>query len=190
VIALGIDPGSRRCGYGVVAREGARLVVVASGVIVPGAIPMAERLARIHAALGDVIVRSGASEVSIEQVFCGASARSALVLGQARGVALAAAAGAGLPVFEYAPAEVKLALTGSGRATKDQMLRMARVVLGATPRLADEADALALAMCHLARRSGRASGPVRVAAALEARGRAAAALARLRPARRDHRGVA
>jgi crossover junction endodeoxyribonuclease RuvC len=205
VIALGIDPGSRRCGYGVVAREGTRLVVVASGVLVPGAErPLAERLARILDGLGEVIRRADPAECSIEQVYCGVSARSALVLGQARGVALAAAAQAGLPVFEYAPSAVKLAFTGSGRATKDQMLRTARLLLGATPDLSDEADALAIAVCHLARRAGRLAVPAlrnvavvvpaaagRARPALTpARDRAALAAARLRPARRDHRGLA
>jgi crossover junction endodeoxyribonuclease RuvC len=192
VIVLGIDPGSRRCGYGVVAREGTRLAVLASGVLVPGDLPVPDRLARILDGLGEVIARVRPGEVSVEQIFCGVSARSALVLGQARGVALAAAAQAGLPVFEYAPAEVKLAFTGSGRATKDQMLRTARMLLGAAPGLSDEADALALAVCHLARRNARLAAatvpPVRVAAA--ERGRAAAALARLRPSRRDHRRIA
>ncbi|WP_242341282.1 crossover junction endodeoxyribonuclease RuvC [Anaeromyxobacter sp. SG66] len=207
MIALGIDPGSRRCGYGVVAREGTRLVVLASGVLVPGADrPMAERLARILEGLAEVIRRSGPAEVSVEQVFCGVSARSALVLGQARGVALAAAAQAGLPVFEYAPSEVKLAFTGSGRASKDQMLRTARMLLGAAPDLSDEADALAVAVCHLARRAGRLALPsvrnVAVAvpsagraredavAPVPARDRAARAAARLRPSRRDHRRLA
>ena len=191
VIVLGIDPGSRRCGYGVVASEGTRLSVLASGVLVPGSLPMPERLARILDGLGEVIARARPAEVSIEQVFCGTSPRSALVLGQARGVALAAAARAGLPVFEYAPAEVKLAFTGSGRATKEQMVRTAHMLLGAAPGLSDEADALALAVCHLARRTARlavvAAAPAPAAAE---RGRAAAALARLRPSRRDHRSLA
>jgi crossover junction endodeoxyribonuclease RuvC len=182
VIVLGIDPGSRRCGFGVVARRGARLELVEAGVLVPGERPVAERLARILDGLDEVIARAGPAEVSVEQVFAGASPRSALVLGQARGVALAAAARAGLPVYEYAPSEVKLAFTGSGRASKDQMLRTARMLLGATPALSDEADAIALAVCHLARRAARL--------ALAADGAApAAALARLRPARRDHRGL-
>ncbi len=195
MIVLGIDPGSRRCGYGVVARDGTRLAVVASGVLVPGDLPMPERLVRILDGLGDVILRARPGEVSVEQVFSGASARSALVLGQARGVALAAAGRAGLPVFEYAPAEVKLAFTGSGRATKDQMLRTARMLFGAAPALSDEADALALAVCHLARRARRLAevyvspGPG-VRAPSPERARAAAARARLRPSRRDHRGVA
>jgi crossover junction endodeoxyribonuclease RuvC len=178
VIVLGIDPGSRRCGYGVVAREGGRLRVVDSGVVVPGELPIAERLAAILDGLSDVIARTGPAEVAVEQVFAGVSPRSALVLGQARGVALAASARAGLPVFEYQPAEVKLAFTGSGRASKEQMIRTARSLLGVEAELADEADAIGLAVCHLARRA------VRLAVVP---GRAADALSRLRPARRDHR---
>lgn len=193
MIVLGIDPGSRRCGYGVVARQGGRLVVIESGVLAPGEQrPMAERLAAILEGLDEVIRRTRPVEVSIEQVFSGVSARSALVLGQARGVALAAAARAGLAVHEYAPAQVKLAFTGSGRASKEQMLRTARMLLGTAPRLADEADALAIAVCHLARRLVRTlpvRGPVG-AAAQGQRGRGTAALARLRPSRRDHRGTA
>ncbi len=180
VIVLGIDPGSRRCGYGVVARSGARLELLESGVIEPSEAPVAERLALILRGLDEVIARSRPAEVSLEQVFAGVSPRSALVLGQARGVALAAAARAGLPVFEYAPSEVKLAFTGSGRASKDQMLRTARMLLGAAAELADEADAIALAVCHLARRAARLAC---------ASSRRAADSDRIRPARRDHRSV-
>ncbi len=177
MIVLGIDPGSRRCGYGVVARERGQLRVLESGVLLPGELPVAERLGRILDGLEALVARAAPDEVSVEQVFAGASPRSALVLGQARGVALAVAARAGLPVFEYAPSQVKLAFTGSGRADKAQMLRTARTLLGAGASIADEADALAIAVCHLARR----------ASPTPASGRAAAALARLRPARRDHR---
>ena len=167
VIVLGIDPGSRRCGYGVVERAGSRLTVVESGVLLPGERPMAERLAALLDGLGTVIERVGAEAVAVESVFAGASIRSALALGQARGVVLAAAARAGLPVFEYAPAQVKVALTGNGRAQKDQMVRMAKALLGVEARLSDEADAIALAVCHLAhlarpavpaRRSGAGGG--------------------------------
>ena len=180
VIVLGIDPGSIRCGYGVVARDRGRLSVVESGVLVPGEHPLAERLAVILHGLTAVIARARPAEVSIEHVFAGVSPRSALVLGQARGVALAAAAQAGLSVFEYQPSEVKLAFTGSGRASKDQMIRTARTLLGVEADLADEADALGIAVCHLARRTARLS---------LARGRAAEALSRLRPSRRDHRAA-
>ena len=203
MIVLGIDPGSRRCGYGVVARQGRRLEVVASGVLVPGELPMPVRLGLILAGLEALIARTRPDEVAVEQVFSGASARSALVLGQARGVALAVASRAGLPVHEYAASAVKLAFTGSGRAGKDQMMRTAATVLGVRARLSDEADALALAVCHLARRplvepqaarraDGRDPSPMppkppgahRTAATALARARA---LGRLRPARRDHR---
>lgn len=177
MIVLGIDPGSRRCGYGVVQRSGSRLVALSAGAIEPGDLPLAARLARLLDLLSEVIARSRADAVSVESAFCGASARSALVLGQARGVALAAAARAGLPVFEYAPAEVKRALTGSGSAPKAQMIRSARMLLGVEPACADEADALAAAVCHLARR---------VAAPLPRRGLLAQARATLRPAVRRY----
>jgi len=184
---LGIDPGSRRCGYGVVARDGGRLTVVESGVLAPGDRPMAERLALLLEGLIEVVARTRPAEVSIEQIYAGISPRSALALGQARGVAMAVAGRAGLPVFEYQPSEVKLAFTGSGRASKEQMMRTARALLGVSARLSDEADAVALAVCHLARR------PFVLAAVTPSHGPAAArargALARLRPARRDHRSL-
>lgn len=189
VIVLGIDPGSRRCGYGAVAREGSRLRVVDSGVLLPGDLPMPARLGVILDRLTALFERVRAAEVAVEQVFSGASARSALLLGQARGVVLAAAARAGLPVFEYAPAQVKLALTGNGRADKPQMQRMARALFGVEASLSDEADAVALAVCHLAHRAARE----RLAAAARdspasAQGRAGPA-ARV-PGARRRRGVA
>jgi crossover junction endodeoxyribonuclease RuvC len=183
VIVLGIDPGSRRCGYGVVRRAAGRLAVLESGVLSPGERPTAERLAVILDGLTAVIARAGPVAVAVEQVFAGVSPRSALVLGQARGVALAAAARAGLPVFEYTPSQAKLAFTGSGRAGKAQMLRTARTLLGVAADLSDEADAIALAVCHLARRVGALPPPA------AARSRRLAAEGRLRPARRDHRGL-
>lgn len=178
MIVLGIDPGSHRCGFGVVARVGTQLRVIESGVIEPGDRPLPERLARILEELGAAIARSCPVEAAVEQVHAGPSPRSALVLGQARGVALAAAARAGLPVFEYQPSEVKLAFTGSGRAGKEQMIRTARQLLGVEARLSDEADAIAIAVCHLARRLAKIAVDPK---------RAAEALSRLRPARRDHR---
>lgn len=159
MVVLGIDPGSRRCGYGVVVRAGAGVSCLRSGVLAPGDLPLAERLARIFDGLSEILAESGPEAVAIETAYCGASARSALVLGQARGVALAAAARAGLPVFEYAPAEVKRAFTGSGRAEKAQMVRTARTLFGRAPALADEADALAIAVCHLAHACAARSAP-------------------------------
>lgn len=166
MIVLGIDPGSRRCGYAAVSREGSRLRLVESGVLqLAPRTPVAQRLARILEALRQIITRAGVEEAAVESVFSGTSPRSALALGQARGVALAAAAGAGLPVYEYAPAEVKLAFTGNGRAEKAQMIRMAQALLGVSARLSDEADAIAVAVCHLARRFAR----LRLEAAVERR---------------------
>jgi crossover junction endodeoxyribonuclease RuvC len=181
VIVLGIDPGSRRCGFGVVVREAGRLRVIESGVLVPGERPMAVRLGLLLAGLTEVVSRVRPDEVAVEQVFTGASPRSALVLGQARGVALAVAARAGLPVHEYAASAVKLAFTGSGRAGKAQMIRTVRALFGVTAELSDEADAIALAVCHLAHPPhGRAEAP---------RAAVTRALSRLRPSRHDHRGA-
>jgi crossover junction endodeoxyribonuclease RuvC len=151
VIVLGIDPGSRRCGYGVVARVGTKLTRLASGVVIAGDRPMPERLARILDALSAVLLAHALDAVAVETAYCGISPRSALALGQARGVALAAAARAGLPIFEFAPAEVKRAFTGNGRAEKAQMVRTARALFGVDAQLPDEADALAVAVCCLAR---------------------------------------
>jgi crossover junction endodeoxyribonuclease RuvC len=159
VVVVGIDPGTRRCGFGVVARTGSRLTVVESGVLEPGDHPLPHRLALILQALEALLARAGAAEVAVESVFAGVSPRSALVLGHARGVVLAAAARAGLPVFEYAPAEAKLALTGNGRAEKPQLVRMVRALFGVEAGLADEADAIALAVCHLSRLGARRLRP-------------------------------
>jgi crossover junction endodeoxyribonuclease RuvC len=187
VIVLGIDPGSRRCGYGVVERAGGRFRALASGVLAPRALTMAERLGLLFDGLSAIVADEAVDEVAVETAYSGRFPRSALVLGQARGVALAAVARAGLPVFEYAPTAVKRAFTGSGRAEKAQMIRAARTLFGAPPRLADEADALAVAVCHLAaarahvaadRRGGAPRAP-----------RAAELVARLRPAVRRY-GVA
>jgi crossover junction endodeoxyribonuclease RuvC len=156
VIVLGVDPGSRRCGYGAVDRDGSRFRVVDSGVLIPGELPIAERLASILTGLVQVIARVGAEEVAVEAAFAGRSIQSALVLGHARGVVLAVSAGAGLPVFEYAPSQVKLAVAGNGRADKAQMVKMAQVLLRVRTEIADEADALAVAVCHHAHRQAQA----------------------------------
>jgi crossover junction endodeoxyribonuclease RuvC len=130
-------------------------------VLVLGRCPMPERLALLLEGLAAVLGRSRVDAVAVETAFCGLSPRSALALGQARGIALAAAARAGVPVFEYAPAEVKRAFTGSGRAEKAQMVRTARTLFGVEAELSDEADALAIAVCHLAHRLRACSAPRR-----------------------------
>lgn len=148
---LGIDPGSRHCGYGVVESLGqGRVRYVECGVLElarAGSLPL--RLAELHANLREVIADLNPAVVAVEGVFHGANARSALQLGHARGVALAMVGEAALEVFEYAPATVKRAVAGSGRASKPQLMAMVRALCGlrVVPRL-DASDALAVAICH------------------------------------------
>jgi crossover junction endodeoxyribonuclease RuvC len=147
---LGLDPGSRRTGYGVIERRGAEWVHVAHGcVTVTGAADsLPERLRVIFESLRELIVAHGPGEVAIERVFVNRNVDSALKLGQARGAALCAVP-KGLPVFEYAPRAIKLALVGSGAAEKVQVAHMIRTLLRLQGRIApDAADALAVAVCH------------------------------------------
>jgi crossover junction endodeoxyribonuclease RuvC len=149
---LGIDPGSRRCGYGVLDFTPAPLTLryVECGVVqVRADAPFAIRLTEIAAGLRDVIADLKPDEAAVETVFIHANVQSALRLGHARGVALLCAAEAGLPLSEYTPARVKKAITGTGRAAKDQVQEMVRALM-ALHRLppADAADALAIAICH------------------------------------------
>jgi len=147
---LGIDPGSNATGYGVIDHAGGRLVHVAHGVLrPPRAASTPARLAMIHGALSEVIATHQPAVAVVEQVFVAASPRSALVLGQARGVALAALAAAELSVAEYSARQIKLAATGSGAAAKQDVQRMVQRLLGLDRAPAsDAADALAAALCH------------------------------------------
>jgi len=147
---LGLDPGSRRTGYGVIERRGADWVHVVHGcVTVTGASDaLSERLRVIFESLRELITTHGPGEVAIERVFVNRNVDSALKLGQARGAALCAVP-KGLPVFEYAPRAIKLALVGSGAAEKVQVAHMIRTLLGLEGRIApDASDALAVAICH------------------------------------------
>ncbi len=147
---LGIDPGSRITGYGLVATEGNRLSFVAAGRIRPPAVGMPERLGRIHRDVAELIANYEADVMAIEDVFLARNPQSALKLGQARGAAIVAAAAAGLDVFEYPARTVKKTVVGTGRATKAQIQHMVRILLNLegqpTP---DAADALAIAICHV-----------------------------------------
>lgn len=147
---LGIDPGSQATGYGVIDHAGSELLWVAHGVLRPArSSSLALRLAALARELAAVIAQYAPDVVSIEDVFVAASPRSALVLGQARGAALAAVGAAAVPVVEYAPARIKQAVAGAGRASKDQMQRIVRRTLSlASAPAADAADALAAAICH------------------------------------------
>lgn len=155
---LGIDPGSRITGYGVIEDTLAGSRHLASGSIRVVGESVAERLRFIVDALREVADRYAPGELAIERVFVSRNAESALKLGQARGAALVAVPG--LPVFEYAATRVKQAMTGSGRATKEQVQHMVRVLLSlpATPR-PDAADALAVALCHAHSRAALARRP-------------------------------
>jgi crossover junction endodeoxyribonuclease RuvC len=151
MIVLGIDPGTHRLGWGIVRREGTKLIHVAHDVIhAPPNASLGERLVVIERELLQVIERHTVSAASIEQLFFARDAQAAAKLGHARGVALLVCARAGLPTFEYAPARVKRTAAGHGRADKRQVAEMIRVILSlrqAPP--SDAADALALAVTHL-----------------------------------------
>lgn len=149
-LILGIDPGSRATGFGVVEKRGAALQCVTAGVIRTSREScLARRLGAIYQGVAGVIEEYGPGEVAVEEVFQAKNPRSALILGHARGAAILAAANRGLEVFEYTPMEVKSAVVGYGRAEKSQVQHMVTVILGlqsAPPR--DAADALAVAVCH------------------------------------------
>ena len=152
---LGLDPGSRRTGYGVIECRGSELIALAHGCLnVAGAAPAA-RMRLIFEGLEALMAEHLPAEVAVERVFMSRNADSALKLGQARGAALCAIP-AGVPVFEYAARAIKLAVVGSGAAEKFQVAHMIRSLLGLTERPgADAADALAVAVCHAhARRLG------------------------------------
>ena len=147
---LGIDPGSVATGFGVVDSEAGRLIHVVHGTLrpTPRASP-AERLHYLHQAISEVVRDHAPDTAVVEQVFVSASARSALVLGQARGVALAAVGAGGRAVVEYSASRIKLAVTGNGRAGKAQVQNMVRRLLELDRAPArDAADALAAAICH------------------------------------------
>jgi crossover junction endodeoxyribonuclease RuvC len=148
---LGVDPGSRVTGYGIVEMEGNRLIHVAHGTIAPPAgEALPARLAAIYRGLSEVLQTHRPVEVGVEDIFHARNPQSALKLGQARGVALLAAEMASLPVIEYTPMQVKSAVVGYGRADKVQVQEMVRrlLALPETPG-PDAADALAVAICHL-----------------------------------------
>ncbi|HEB58413.1 MAG TPA: crossover junction endodeoxyribonuclease RuvC [Gammaproteobacteria bacterium] len=146
---LGIDPGSRTTGFGVIDVEGQRLICAGSGCIQTRGDSLAERLAEIHQGILDVAENYAPQEIAIERVFVQRNADSALKLGQARGAAISAVAGLRLPVHEYSPTQIKQAVVGRGNAAKKQVQHMvcALLNLNRTPP-ADAADALAMAICH------------------------------------------
>lgn len=152
ILILGVDPGLNRCGWGLVMSEGSRLSHVAHGVIKPSQQQqLASRLHDVFEGLSEVIEKYQPNEAAVEETFVNSNARAALILGQARGVALAAAARRGLMVAEYAPTTIKKAVVGSGAADKTQISFMVRRLLPTAGEVtADAADALGVALCHAA----------------------------------------
>lgn len=150
MIILGIDPGSRITGYGIIRKEGNRLIHIDNGaVFTDSTADFPGRLKRIFDGLTDVINRYTPHAVAVEDIFFSNNAQSALKLGQARGAAIVAGVHAGLPVFEYTALQVKQSVVGHGKAAKEQVQQMVKVLLG-LPEIAqaDASDALAVAICH------------------------------------------
>lgn len=148
---MGIDPGTAICGWGLVDADGDEMRLVEYGVITTEAgLPLANRLQFIYWGLDELIHRHRPEAVAVEQLFFSKNVTTALAVGHARGVVLLAAANAGIEVHEYRPMEVKQAIVGYGKATKDQMQQMVRMLLSLddVPRPDDAADALAVAIAH------------------------------------------
>jgi crossover junction endodeoxyribonuclease RuvC len=177
---FGIDPGSNRTGYGCLDTDGSRHRVIAVGAIRTATLaPFPEKLLEIHTGLAAILGECRPDCVAIENLFHAANARSALRLGHARGVAMLAAVEAGVPVVEYTPAEIKRAVVGYGRAEKQQIQQMVKLLLGlaVAPTPHDAADALAVAICHAhsLNAASHRGGPLR--------GKAATSWRHYRPAR-------
>lgn len=151
MLILGIDPGTAITGYGIVEQRGNSLTAKEFGCIrTDSKLPLENRLAVIYDKIRLVIENTPVSCVAVEELFFNKNTRTAMTVGQARGVILLAAAHEGIPVAEYTPLQVKQALVGFGRATKNQVQEMVRIILALQeiPRPDDVADALGLAICH------------------------------------------
>ena len=154
---LGVDPGLRFTGWGVVDVDGNRLRHVANGVVKSGKGELAQRLVRLHQGLDEVVSTHRPDSAAVEETFVNKDGQSTLKLGQARGIALLVPALAGIPVAEYAANSVKKSVVGYGHADKDQIGHMIGVLLpGALVESADAADALAVAICHAHHMSAQA----------------------------------
>lgn len=166
---LGIDPGLRNTGWGLVDAQGSRLSFVACGTVhSDGKLTLADRLRQLHDGLAGIVHAHRPDEAAVEETFVNRDPQSALKLGQARGIALLVPALAGLPVAEYSANLVKKTVTGAGHAEKTQIAMMVRVLLPRSDAAsADSADALAVAICHAQHRGAR-----KLAAAVAAKERA------------------
>jgi crossover junction endodeoxyribonuclease RuvC len=151
MLLLGVDPGSRVTGYGLVEKKQSRMICIHAGTIAPPAnLPLYQRIHKIFESMVGIISRYQPTQMAMEDIFFSKNVKSALKIGHARGAVMIAAAQCGLEVFEYTPLEIKKAVVGYGRATKEQVRSMVEVILSLrkTPPL-DASDALATAICHL-----------------------------------------
>ena len=151
---LGVDPGSRFCGYGLLQVENRRIVAAGSDTIrIPQRWPLERKLVRLREEIAAVVAQHKPVAASVETIYFGKNIRTAFTQGHVRGVILLALAEAGVPVFEYSPSEVKKAVVGNGHASKQQVRYMVQQVLNLTnpPETEDAADALAIALCHFHR---------------------------------------
>lgn len=152
MIVIGIDPGTRFTGYGIINKEGNKLTRLASGRIVAGTSsdPLGERLAKIYEGLDEVMRTHTPEQGALEGIFTARNAMSSLKLGHARGVAMLSMHLHGIALSEYPPASIKQAVTGNGRASKESVEQMVRMLLSLRdmPLAEDESDALAIAICH------------------------------------------
>ena len=157
---IGIDPGLRNMGWGIIEAEGSRLVFVACGALHSSAgRPLGERLRELHDGLTGIIARYQPGEAAVEETFVNRDPQSALKLGQARGVALAALSLGGLRVAEYSANLIKKTVVGVGHAEKEQVAMMVKRLLPMSEaKTPDAADALAVAICHAQHRAARARG--------------------------------
>jgi crossover junction endodeoxyribonuclease RuvC len=148
-IILGVDPGSRHTGFGVLQGEGDQLLHLASGSIQAGSrSPLELRLCRIFDSLSDLIQQYQPQAIALEEIFLATNVKSAFILGQVRGVVLLLAARSAVPIFHYSPLVVKKAVVGYGQASKTQVQLMVRQLLGVEVANQHAADALAVGLCH------------------------------------------
>ncbi|MCE5253369.1 MAG: crossover junction endodeoxyribonuclease RuvC [Actinomycetia bacterium] len=150
-VVMGLDPGTASTGFGVILVAGNRLHAVEYGVVdTPAGLPLEQRLEQIYATVGEILRRHRPDATAVESLFFNVNVRTALAVGHARGVALLACSQAGCEVFEYTPQQVKQAVVGYGKASKEQVMEMVRVLLGLaeTPQPDHAADALGVAICH------------------------------------------
>lgn len=147
---MGVDPGIASTGYGVVETEGKRIIHISSGCIkTPSSRELPGRLFEIFKSLQEVILKDKPDAVAIESLFFSSNAKTAMAVGQAKGVSMLAAATLDKAVFEYTPLEVKMAIVGYGRASKEQVLKMVNTIASCDIRNEHAADALAVAICHI-----------------------------------------